>query len=188
MISATKESTILPNAVPITTATARSTTLPRMRKSLKPLIMSRSVLRSGPITHPGREHRAASADQGAAARHHMAHPCLGCTRRCVSTLPKGPCEGTAFAGRVALTQASQANPRQRGATPTRHPPSTRGVDPKPRAPVPTRAGQPPALRGYPYTARRKPAGRTAEPCRDRRNPRTGRARECQRAAWAAQRT
>src|SRR6476661_25976 len=36
----TNASTTLANAVPMTTATARSTTLPRIRKSLKPLIMS----------------------------------------------------------------------------------------------------------------------------------------------------
>src|SRR4051795_4156052 len=55
---------IAPNAAPTTTATARSTTLPRSRKSLKPLIMSslQSVSwcahrrRSGSPCHPSAQH------------------------------------------------------------------------------------------------------------------------------------
>src|ERR671914_384776 len=44
--------TMLPNAAPITTATARSTTLPRRMKSLKPLIMSAE--RNGDLLGEGR--------------------------------------------------------------------------------------------------------------------------------------
>src|ERR1700757_3309567 len=76
MMSLTIEVTMLPNAAPMMTPTARSTTLPFMAKSRNSFSMgsSSSAALHGSVDQAGMDHGAAHRDAGGLGRRHHRQP------------------------------------------------------------------------------------------------------------------
>jgi hypothetical protein len=107
MMDATIALTTAVNAAPMTTATARSMTLPRMMKSLKPLITVPPVLRRAPVTIPTKRARTSPRTSMMSKSMRPRQRPAGGGRTRVGAVEAGTVEGHAD-GSVLLAQSAAA--------------------------------------------------------------------------------